>query len=279
MTTVPLNGLSLDLNSPIDPARLDRIVADLARARPRTVLDVGCGWAELLLRVLAAVPGATGVGVDLERLDLDRGRANAEARGLTDRVELRAVDAKTVTGTYDLVLCVGAQHSLNDDPAQALQALRELTADGGRLVFGIDYWLSVPPAERLDVIWGGAAVADSALLPDVVDAAAAAGWRLLDLHEVSQSEWDAYECGLVRNQEEWLLAPSRSPRGRRPAATARRRPPAVVARTPRLPRVRLAHVGRAAGHRWRVSPIPRSAAPSLGLPGTHRRNLRGETWL
>ncbi len=205
MTTVPLNGLSLDLNSPIDPARLDRIVADLARSRPRTVLDVGCGWAELLLRVLAAVPDATGVGVDLERLDLDRGRANAEARGLADRAELRAADAKSLTGTYDLVLCVGAHHALNDDPARALTALRGLTADGGRLVFGLDYWLTVPPAERLDVIWGGATVEDSALLPDVVEAAAAAGWRLLDLHEVSQSEWDSYECGLVRNQEEWLL--------------------------------------------------------------------------
>ncbi|WP_161606176.1 SAM-dependent methyltransferase [Microlunatus speluncae] len=219
MTTVPLNGLSLELNSPIDPGRLDRIVADLARSEPQRVLDVGCGWAEVLLRMLAAVPGATGVGVDLEQVDLDRGRKNAELRGLTDRVELRAADAKTLTGTYDLVLCVGAQHALADDPGRALSALRGLTAAGGRLLFGIDYWLTVPPAERLEVMWGGATVEDSVLLPDVVAAAAAAGWRLLDLHEVSQSEWDAYECGLVRNQEEWLLDHADHPE----AAALRRR--------------------------------------------------------
>ncbi len=205
VTTVPLNGLTLDLNSPIDPGRLDRIVADLARSEPRTVLDLGCGWAEVLLRVLAAVPGATGVGVDLDQDDIDRGRRNARDRGLADRVELRVADAVTHRGTYDLVLCVGAQHALDDDPGVALRALRGLTGDGGRLLFGIDYWRSVPSAERLKLIWGGAMVEDSVLLPDVVEAAAAAGWRLLDLHEVSQSDWDAYECGLVRNQEEWLL--------------------------------------------------------------------------
>lgn len=80
MTSVPINGLSLALNSPIDPDRLDRIVADLAAARPRSVADLGCGWGELLFRVLEAVPGATGVGIDLETVDLDRGRALAEAR-------------------------------------------------------------------------------------------------------------------------------------------------------------------------------------------------------
>lgn len=203
---VPINGLSLAVNSPIDLDRLDRIVAGLARSRPRTVLDLGCGWAEILLRVLDATPDATGVGVDLERLDVERGRRNAATRGLADRTDLRVGDAAEQGGTFDLVLCVGAHHALSDDPGTALRALRRLTVDGGRLLFGIDYWLEIPPPQRLAATWGGASAEDSALLPEVVEAAATAGWRLLDLYEVSQREWDAYECGLVRNQEEWLLA-------------------------------------------------------------------------
>lgn len=203
--TIPINGLALTVNSPISASRLDRVVADLAAAAPTDVLDVGCGWAELLLRVLAATPGATGTGVDLESIDIERGRAAAEDRGLSDRVTLIADDAKVITGRYDLVLCLGAHHALDEDPARALQALRALTTDRGRLLFGIDYWLRTPPPERLATMWGGAGLQDSCWLPDVVDAAAAAGWRLLDLQETTQQEWDDYECGLVRNQEEWLL--------------------------------------------------------------------------
>ncbi|SDS87014.1 SAM-dependent methyltransferase [Microlunatus soli] len=203
--TVPINGLALTVNSPISGPRLDRLVTELATGEPTDILDVGCGWAELLLRVLAASPDAVGTGIDLETVDVERGRSAAVARGLDDRVRLIAGDAKTITGAYDLVLCLGAHHALDEDPGRALTRLRRLTADGGRLLFGIDYWLHTPPPERLATMWGGADLQDSCWLPDVVDAAAAAGWRLLDLQETTQQEWDDYECGLVRNQEEWLL--------------------------------------------------------------------------
>lgn len=204
--SVPINGLSLTLNSPIDQGRLDRIVADLSSARPQRVVDLGCGWGEVLFRVLEAVPGAAGVGIDLEAVDIERGREAAESRGLADRVRLEVGDASTHRGSYDLALSIGAHHALDPDVGRALAALRGLVVDGGRLLFGVDYWQSEPPAERLKLMWGGASLAESRLLGEVVEAAAATGWRLLDLHEVSQSEWDAYECGLVRNQEEWLLA-------------------------------------------------------------------------
>jgi len=37
--------------APLSEARATRLVAFLAEEPPSTVLDVGCGWAELLLRV------------------------------------------------------------------------------------------------------------------------------------------------------------------------------------------------------------------------------------
>lgn len=54
-------------------------------------------------------------------------------------------------------------------------------------------------------MWQGASVTDSAMLTDVVEAAAAAGWRLLDLHEATQDEWNHFERGLARHQELWLI--------------------------------------------------------------------------
>ena len=50
-----------DLHRPSE-ARASRIVARLTRNTPRTVLDIGCGWGELMLRILAAAPDATGLG-------------------------------------------------------------------------------------------------------------------------------------------------------------------------------------------------------------------------
>lgn len=206
-TEVPLNGLSLKINSPIDDDRLDLIIGDLAADQPASIADIGCGWAEILLRLLAAVPTATGIGIDQEAVDIERAQELAARRGLEDRVRLIVADASLHKESHDLVICSGAHHVYGDSEqvADALRELRMITNDGGRLLFGVDYWLSAPPPERLQQMWGGASLADSRFLPDVVDAAQQTGWRLLDLYEVSQQEWNDYECGLVRNQEEWLL--------------------------------------------------------------------------
>ena len=53
----------LTFHGPLSEARAARIVARLTGIGPRTVLDIGCGWGELMLRILAAAPGATGLGL------------------------------------------------------------------------------------------------------------------------------------------------------------------------------------------------------------------------
>lgn len=52
----------LAFHNPLSEARAAGIVRRLAGAGPRTVLDLGCGWGELMLRVLTAVPEARGSG-------------------------------------------------------------------------------------------------------------------------------------------------------------------------------------------------------------------------
>jgi hypothetical protein len=120
-------------------------------------------------------------------------------------------DGGSLDGIYDLVLCVGASHALDEDPAAALRKLRSRTRDGGRQLFGVEYWLHTPPPERLAAMWGGVTLDEVSSLAGIVAAAADAGWRLLDLQETTQQEWNAYECGLLRNQEEWLLVNSSHP--------------------------------------------------------------------
>ena len=85
---VPPRLTQLTFHGPLSEARAARIVARLTRSSPRTVLDIGCGWGELMLRILAAAPGATGLGLDTDGDDLARGRAIARARGLASLVDL-----------------------------------------------------------------------------------------------------------------------------------------------------------------------------------------------
>ena len=85
-TELPPRGTRLTFHGPLSEARAARIDARLTGIGPRTVLDIGCGWGELMLRILAAAPDATGLGLDTDEGDLARGRDSARARGLDGRV-------------------------------------------------------------------------------------------------------------------------------------------------------------------------------------------------
>jgi len=82
---LPSSLTQLTFHGPLSEVRAARLVARLTRNSPRTVLDVGCGWGELILRVLAAAPDATGLGLDTDEGDLARGRANARAHPVRQR--------------------------------------------------------------------------------------------------------------------------------------------------------------------------------------------------
>ena len=117
MTTAdpPRATSRLTFHGPLSEERAVRLTGELAARTPVTVLDIGCGWGELMLRILAAVPETTGLGLDTDEGDLARGRDHAQARGLADRVTfVRESGLGTARGPADLVLCLGASHALSD---------------------------------------------------------------------------------------------------------------------------------------------------------------------
>ncbi|MFE0275938.1 SAM-dependent methyltransferase [Streptomyces sp. NPDC058992] len=206
----------LTFHGPLSEERADRLVARLARREPACVLDIGCGWGELMLRLLEAAPGARGVGIDLNGDDLARGRRSAEERGLLERARfLDESAAGTRHGPADVVLCVGSgQALLGPDgtdasaalPATttALRALRSLVVPGGRVLFGEGFWQRVPAAEELAAMWPDARADDHLLLADVVEAATAAGCRVEAIETAGESEWEDFESGYLTDVEEWL---------------------------------------------------------------------------
>ena len=160
-TEVPPGLTRLTFHGPMSEARAARIVGRLAANSPRTVLDIGCGWGELMLRILDAVPDSTGLGLDTDEGDLARGRDNARARGLDGRVTfVRESGVGTSRGPADLVLCLGASHALTEvEPpghtGAALAELRRLVNPGGRVLLGEGFWHRTPTEAELAGMWPG----------------------------------------------------------------------------------------------------------------------------
>src|SRR3954454_4869201 len=100
MPTFPPLHDDLTFLAPLSEERAARLVAFLTEHSPAAVLDVGCGWGELLLRVLEVAPSATGLGVHLDGDPLPAPREAAPRRGLLPRVTLEARDAKEVAGPF-----------------------------------------------------------------------------------------------------------------------------------------------------------------------------------
>jgi SAM-dependent methyltransferase len=207
---LPPRFTRLTFHGPLSEARAARIVDRLARTRPATVLDIGCGWGELMLRILAAVPGATGTGIDLSDADLARGRDNATARGLARRVSFVEESAvRTAREPADLVLCVGATHALSEaKPPQhtldALPALRRLVNPGGRVFVGECFWENPPTPAEIAAAWPGITAEDHYDLPGLIDLAIMAGFRPEWVETASLEEWDDFESGSMADAEEWL---------------------------------------------------------------------------
>ncbi|MFD7441601.1 SAM-dependent methyltransferase [Streptomyces sp. NPDC059909] len=222
---LPTRLTRLTFHGPISEARAAQLVARLARHSPSSVLDIGCGWGELMLRVLDAAPDAKGVGLDLNAVDLARGRRNATERGLDGRVEFIEESATgTTRGPADVVLCVGSGQALLDAESAAdeesalsattaaLRALRALVTPGGRVLFGEGFWQRTPTPEELTAMWPGARPDDHLPLPVIVEAATDAGFRVEWIETATEEEWEYFESGYLADDEEWLAAHDGHPR-------------------------------------------------------------------
>ncbi|WP_353648916.1 class I SAM-dependent methyltransferase [Nakamurella sp. A5-74] len=200
----------LTFMTPLSEGHADRLVAFASRDT-NSVVDVGCGWAELLLRVVAGAPGARGVGIDLDQTAIEHGRSTAALRHLDSRVDLRVGDAAETPGDrVDAAICIGASQIWGPPVEQAqpldyraaLHALRSLLTRGGRLVYGEGVWSREPTPAATAALSGRAD--EFIALPDVLDIAVSEGFRPVHVFEASQDEWDEFESGYSACYATWL---------------------------------------------------------------------------
>lgn len=205
MTLPPLHD-DLVFHGPLSSHRADLLVRSLGPLDGQHAVDLGCGWAELLLRTVAA--GATGHGVDLDAAAIAHGRKLAVERGLADRVTLEVGDAGAWSGQADVLIVNGASQVWGGDPrthtVNALEAGRRFLRPGGRLLLGEGFWEREPTAAQLAAM--PIAREEYGSVSELVDLAMAHGYRLLWLSQANQDEWDEFESGHAYARERWLLA-------------------------------------------------------------------------
>lgn len=178
----------LTFNAPLSEERAAAIVRDLPLAPGRHVLDLCCGWGELLLRLVEAHPAATGTGVDNRRAHLARASAESVRRGLHERVELVEEDAAAFADHGDIVVCVGGAHAFGGTHG-ALEALADRLAPGGALLYGDAFWAVAEPSQAARDIFGDLETWDTLL-----EAVAGAGYIVDQADQATRDEWDTFEA-------------------------------------------------------------------------------------
>jgi len=197
-------GSHLLLNCPLHDSSLDLLIGRAIECDPQLIIDHGCGWGEVLLRAVAEVPSAVGVGVELHLPDLERARVAACERGLADRSSFIHGNSADHRQRADLLISLGSYQAFGD-VANAARCLREDLLPGGRALFGLEYWAFRPTDEELGHMWPGATVEDCLALADIADLLHNSGWRIIDMHDSTRTEFDDFEVGHLRERELWLV--------------------------------------------------------------------------
>jgi cyclopropane-fatty-acyl-phospholipid synthase len=120
--------------------KLDLICRKLGLAPGMRLLDVGCGWAALLIHAVQHY-GVTAVGVTLSAEQRAFGMARVEALGLQDRIEIRLQDYRAIGGDagpeqpFDAISSIEMGEHVGQDnyPVYAAQ-LHRLLRPHGRLL-------------------------------------------------------------------------------------------------------------------------------------------------
>lgn len=178
--------------NPVGLDVLEAWCAGLGLGEESHLLDVGCGRAELMIRLLEQ-RGGQGLGVDPNPAALAIARAEAERRLPAGRVawaEGKFDHEQVEQASMDLAICLGSTQAF-DGFESALWILRERIKPGGHLLLGEGFWRREPAQEYLDFLQCQVGDLHSHLVN--VRLAEEAGLEVLQAHEATEDEWTAYE--------------------------------------------------------------------------------------
>jgi 2-polyprenyl-3-methyl-5-hydroxy-6-metoxy-1,4-benzoquinol methylase len=110
---------------------LDGVADTLARGG--TVADVGCGHGASVVVLAQHFPAARITGFDFHEPSIETARERAGEAAVDDRVTFERADAKSYSGTYDLICFFDCLHDMGD-PVGIARYAREHLAEGGTVL-------------------------------------------------------------------------------------------------------------------------------------------------
>ncbi|CAM5471358.1 class I SAM-dependent methyltransferase [Mesorhizobium sp. UC22_110] len=117
-------------------AKLSRVEELLDLRGGENVLEIGCGWGTLAMRLARAASHVTGVTLSTEQLAYARKRVEQET--LVDRVNLQLTDYRDVDGSYDRIVSIEMLEAVGEAywPAY-FETLHERLNVGGKAVLQV----------------------------------------------------------------------------------------------------------------------------------------------
>jgi len=210
---LPPFHLDLAFMAPLSEERAAKLIDVVSANLIGTVVDVGCGWAELLIRILEAAPNATGLGIDLQESSIAHAQALARRRGIDDRITLITGDARRhLPNSSDAAVCIGASQiwgppveaKMPLDYLAALAAVRAMVRTGCPVIYGEAIWTATPTPEAIAPLAGRAD--EYVFLADLLDVARDCGFASIQVHQATLDEWDAFESGYTARYARWLAS-------------------------------------------------------------------------
>jgi len=192
--------------NPLAEEDVDEMIEALELEPGAHVLDLGCGKAEVLIRIVERYADVRATGLDRSAAVLAEARRQAEQRVPEARVALLEQDVREYApepGSFDLVVSTGGV-SFRGGVGGSLAVLSGYLAPGGKLLFGEGYWREEPSAEYLVAL--GAAREELKGYEGTIEAAQDVGLELKRAVTTSVEDWDAYEDAWARSGERYADA-------------------------------------------------------------------------
>ncbi|HVO88908.1 MAG TPA: methyltransferase domain-containing protein [Casimicrobiaceae bacterium] len=191
-----------DYCNPISASKIERLLDLLPLDENSRVLDLGCGRAELSLRIIERF-GSQVVAVDNSSLMLDAARERAEWTGALRKLHLDDIDIREFRAdpeTFHLSVMLGAG-GIPGGMSGICKQLKVWTRSGGYILIGEGYWKQKPNAEYLAVLGGN----ESEFLDHRRNVQAGVDAGLIPMHAATASddEWDEYEWKYCRSIERY----------------------------------------------------------------------------
>ena len=181
------------------------LVGRLEVPRTASILDVGCGRGEWVVRLLEAHPHAKAVAVDRSEPALEAAGRRAREAGVKDRLVLYHGEGRAYLrssgNVHDLIVCTGSDHVFGSQ-ADALRILCPRLTPEGLILFAAGFWNTEPAEAALEALGQDLRDALPIGLPALVGGVMASSLTPLHVVVASEREWDDYEWSWIASLEE-----------------------------------------------------------------------------